>query len=130
EAQSSQTGVLQIQCLKYRKIQTLLREVEKQLVTLAHSKIQKDQSFLLRRQAELKQRLEKLRLGTLELPPRSTASLLEKETPVSFKRYLKQYVIDDIRYLQYHATEYKLLLSDRNDHLSEPVDLGCLAEQI
>ncbi|MCS5711712.1 hypothetical protein [Candidatus Berkiella aquae] len=130
EQASSQSGILQIQCLKYKKIQTLLKEVEKQLDTVTHAEQKKDQPFLLKRQAELKQRLENLRLGTLDLPPRNTAPLLDKKKPNLLKKYLQQYVTDDIRYLQYHIAEQKLLLSDKNDHLNEPVDLGRLAELI
>jgi len=128
--QLSRIGIIQFQCIKYKRVATILKEINLRLGSLPPGAQLSKNRYLLKRKNELEQRLTLLRGGNVDCFPRGFVARLETKSPAAFKKALQEYLKNKITDIAQKITEQQLLLIEKKDYLCRPIDFSPLVGQV
>lgn len=122
-------SIIQLQCIRYKRVASILKEINHKLHGFSQQGKQSQLDFLLKRKTELEWRLLQLKEGdALPLSPQLIAKIRQKE-PAFHKKLLIQFVKDKIHKLSAELTKEQLLLVEKKVFLSRPIDFSSLIVQ-
>ena len=123
-------GIIQLQCIKYKRVLSILKEINSLIGSLPPSAHSATNDYLLKRKKELENRLLKMQQGDVECLPSGFVERMQKKSPANLKRALQKYIQEKITTLGQKITLQQLLLVEKRDFLCRPIDFAPLVEQI
>lgn len=125
----NEIGIIQLQCIRSKRVALILKEINQKLNGFPRLNDHSQRDYLLKRKTELEKRLQQLKEGdSLPLSWQLIAKM-EQKGPAFHKKLLMQYFKAKIRELSSQLTTAQLLLVEKKDYLSRPIDFSSLVAQ-
>jgi hypothetical protein len=126
----AEIGVIQLQCIKYKRFLTILKEINSLIGTLPPGAHSAKNDYLLARKFELESRLQKFKQGGIECLPDGFIAKMQMKKGATFKKALQQYLKNRITGLDQRITQQQVLLVQKKYFLCRPIDFSPLVEQV
>lgn len=123
-------GIIQLQCIKYKRVLGILKEINLLLGSLPPGQSSAKSHYLVKRKVELENRLLKLQRGGFECLPEGFTLQHQTKTLAALKKPLQQFLKSKISELNQRLTEQQLLLVEKKEYLSRPIDFSPMVEHV
>ncbi|MGE3317735.1 MAG: hypothetical protein AB7I18_00430 [Candidatus Berkiella sp.] len=129
-ARLHEISIIQLQCIKYKRVSSILKEINIRLNGLSIANPSSEREYLLKRKAELEKRLQQLQVGDPLAITEQSISAIDAKNPPQLKKSLIQLIRVKIAELSKQLTAEQLLLIQKKEYLSRPIDFTTLIEQV
>lgn len=130
EKKQEDNGIVLLQCIKYKRVFSILNEINLRLRTLPENVDTATRSYLMKRKVDLENRLHTLTFGETPNLTNDMVTLLERKTPKAFKKAVQDYLKDEISATEQKITLQQTLLLEKKNYLCRPIDFAPLVDHV
>lgn len=130
EKKLKDNGIILLQCIKYKRVFSILNEINLRLRTLPENSDDATRNHLMTRQADLENRLRTLTLGETPSLTNDMITVMERKTPQAFKKALQDYLKDEISAIEQKITLQQTLLLEKKNYLCRPIDFAPFVDHV
>ncbi len=126
----TEIGVIQFQCIKYKRLLGILKEINLLIGSLPPGAHSAKNDYLLKRKLELESRLQAFKQGGIPCLPDGFITKMQLKKGADFKKALQRFLKDKIADLHQRISQQQMLLMEKKSFLCRPIDFSPLVEQV